>query len=58
MIVKVYTNSTTHRDYTNVKNAAITDNGEVIALYTDTNGACHSVQDKSEVKIEIVWEAT
>lgn len=57
MTVKVYTDTTTHRDYTSVQNAAITDNGEVIALYTDANGASHSVKDKSDVKIEIIWES-
>lgn len=57
MTVQVYSSVSAHHDYTNVKTAAITDEGVVNLIFTDTYGAKHSVQEQSDFQIVITKPA-
>lgn len=53
MTVQVYTAASTSHTYTNVQTAAITDEGVVSCIYTDSNDARHSVQEQTDFQIVI-----
>lgn len=57
MTVTVYTSATLNHSYTNVQTAAITDEGVLNCIYTDANGARHSVQESSDFQIVITKAA-
>lgn len=53
MTVQIYTSAALSHTFSNVSIACVTDDGDVNLIYTDANGARHTVTEKSSFAITI-----